>query len=360
MPAVTGCSLASSSVSAPAVARAADSEAAPRRVHPVEHQPGQRHPLLAEPLHEVGRLAQRVALRGGDHDEGRAAGLQQAVRRISPLAEAAEHGVERCDERLQVLEHLGAEHLGQDRRHGVEADADHLEVGPAARLGPAHQHADEAAVEEGAEPLGRVEEVQGRPAGRRVHDDQVPAVLGAQLPELLHRHVLLRAGEARRQGLVEGVVHDRLGPLGRGVGEDDLVEGPLHVEHHRVERAALGLVDPLDPARAVVQLGQAHRLRQPAGRVDGEDDDRAAGLGGSQAERRRGRRLADPAGAAAHDDPRRPVGDDLVEVEAGCWGRHRPLMPCPAGTAARPSRRARRGRRHREPSAGRRSGGRVP
>ena len=34
-------------------------------MHPVEHQPGQRHPLLAEPLHEVGRLAERVALRGG-------------------------------------------------------------------------------------------------------------------------------------------------------------------------------------------------------------------------------------------------------------------------------------------------------
>ena len=47
------------------------------RVHPVEHQAGQRHPLLAEPLDEVGRLAQRVALRGGHHDEGRAARLQQ-------------------------------------------------------------------------------------------------------------------------------------------------------------------------------------------------------------------------------------------------------------------------------------------
>ena len=27
------------------------------------------------------------------------------------------------------------------------------------------------------------------------------------------------------------------------MGEDDLVERPLHVEHHRVEPAALGLVD---------------------------------------------------------------------------------------------------------------------
>ena len=47
------------------------------------------------------------------------------------------------------------------------------------------------------------------------------------------------------------------------------------------------------------------RLGQPPGRVDGEHDDLAPGLGGAQGERGRAGRLADAAGAADHDDPDR-------------------------------------------------------
>ena len=68
-------------------------------VHPVDDQPGQRHPLGGEPLDEVGRLAQRVRLGRGDHDERGAGRLEQLVGLLGALAEAAEHRLERGDER---------------------------------------------------------------------------------------------------------------------------------------------------------------------------------------------------------------------------------------------------------------------
>jgi hypothetical protein len=100
-------------------------------------------------------------------------------------------------------------------------------------------------------------------------------------------------------------------------GEDDLVEGRLHVQHHRVQAAAGGRVDPGHGARGVVEGLDAHRLRQPAGGVDGEDDDLAAALGSTQRESRGGRGLADAAGAAAHDDAGGGVVEEGVHVEPG-------------------------------------------
>ena len=126
---------------------------------------------------------------------------------------------------------------------------------------------------------------------------------GAQLAELLHRHVLLRAGERAGDRLVEGVGQDLLGLLRGGVGRHDLVEGALHVEHHRVERAARRGVDAGDRPGGVVELGEAEGLGQPPRRVDGEDDDLAPVLGRPQPERGGRGGLADPAGAAADDDP---------------------------------------------------------
>jgi hypothetical protein len=98
---------------------------------------------------------------------------------------------------------------------------------------------------------------------------------------------------------------------------DDLVEGPLHVEHHRVEAAALAVVDALDRPRHVVQLGEAHRLRQPPRGVDREDDDAAPPLGRPEPERGGRRRLADAPGAAAHDDAGRRVVEQGVDVQDG-------------------------------------------
>jgi len=105
---------------------------------------------------------------------------------------------------------------------------------------------------------------------------------------------------------------------------DDLVEGPLHVQHHGVQAASRFSVVPVlivSPADAVhqpggvVQRGQAHRLGKPAGRVDGQHHDVPPARCGPQADRRGDRRLADPARAAADDDPGAPVADQAVDVE---------------------------------------------
>ena len=284
-------------------------------VHAVDDQSGQRHRLLLEPLDEVAGLPQGVALRCGDDDESGAGGLEQVVGGLRPLPEPAEHRLERADELRHVLEHLRTDDLGDDAGEEVEPGADDPEVGLAAGLRGGEQDADHAPVEERREPLRGVEEVQGRARRRGVHDDQVVVAAGLELAELLHRHVLLRAGEGAGQRLVEGVLQDLGRLVALGVGQDDLVEGPLHVEHHRVERAAAGRVDALDAAGGVVQLGQAHRLRQPLGRVDREHDGTAPALGGSQRERGGGGRLADAAGAGAHQDP--GGVEQVVDVEGG-------------------------------------------
>ncbi|OLT19936.1 hypothetical protein BJF78_10275 [Pseudonocardia sp. CNS-139] len=74
-------------------------EVGEHRVCAVEHEPGQRHLLGGEPVHEVGGLAQRVRLRGGHHQERRAGRAQQRVGGRRAFAEAAEHRVERLHER---------------------------------------------------------------------------------------------------------------------------------------------------------------------------------------------------------------------------------------------------------------------
>jgi hypothetical protein len=94
--------------------------------------------------------------------------------------------------------------------------------------------------------------------------------------------------------LVEGVGQDLRGLLG-GRALDDLVEGPLHVEHHRVERTTR-------PRSSAIPRRRAGCCRARSGRATGRAGGpgrwsarrRAARLGGAQAERGGGRRLADP------------------------------------------------------------------
>ena len=138
-----------------------------------------------------------------------------------------------------------------------------------------------------------------------------------ELAELLHRHVLLRARERARDGDVERVGQDLLGLLRAGLASHHLVEGALHVQHHRVERAALRACrrHAGHRPRGVVEGLDAHRLGQPARRVDGQHHDLAAALGGAQGQRRGGGGLADAAGAAAHDDAAAAVVEQGVDVE---------------------------------------------
>ena len=79
--------------------------------------------------------------------------------------------------------------------------------------GRLHEDAQRAAFDELGEAPRRVEEVERVAGRRRVEDEQVEAALAVQLEELLHRHVLLRAGQGAGDLLVDAVVR---GP-GRGV-----------------------------------------------------------------------------------------------------------------------------------------------
>ena len=303
-------------------------------LHAVEDQSGEGHAVLVEPVDEVGGLAQGVALGSGDHHERRTRILEQRVRRFCALAEPAEHRVDRADERRQVGEQLCAEDLGEHTGEESESRAEEL---PDASSGPPRRRGedlDEASVEEGAQAVGSIEEVQRRARGGRVDHDEVPGAvsigLGAQLPELLHRHVLLRAREGGRQCLVERVVEDRLSALRVGVGLDDLVEGPLHVEHHRAERALS--LDADDRARGVVEFGEPHGLGETSRRIDGEHADSPAHLRGAQTEGRGRRGLADATRAAAHDDARRGIAQERVHVERGDVGHQ--AIPCSCSMSA--------------------------
>ena len=185
--------------------------------------------------------------------------------------------------------------------------------------GGVQQQPQEPAVEQRAQVLGRVEEVQRRAGRGSVDHDEVPAAvrlrLGVQLAELLHRHVLLGAGELRRQGHIELVLQDRAAFSGVECAITTSSKVPLHVEHHRVQAAAGRGVDHRHRPRRVVQLADTERLGQPTGRVDGQHDDLAAGLGGAYRDRGGRRGLADAAGAAADDDLGLAITDDLVDVE---------------------------------------------
>ncbi len=241
---------------------------------------------------------------------------------LCAFAEAAEHRFERADERRQVVEQVATDDLRERSRYYPHRDRDDLQVGLAARLRRGGQQPHHPPVQESAEPVRRVQEVQRRARRRRVDDDQVPLVGGDELSKLFHRHVLLRACERGGQRLVEGVGEDLFGALGGGVFEHDVVERPLHVEHHREEPVVR---DALDHARGVVQLLQPHRLGQPPGRVDGQHHGAPARAGGDDSHRRRSGGLAHAAAAARDDDPRLGIANERPDVQSG---RAHGATPC--------------------------------
>src|SRR5690606_33304648 len=93
-----------------------------------------------------------------------------------------------------------------------------------------------------------------------------------------------------------------------------------------------------DAARGVVELGQAHRLRQPPGGVHGEDHGAPAAFGGAQAERGGGGGLAHAAGAAADDDAGALVVQDRVDVEGGGLSHAAPWLRMLSASSYRPAR----------------------
>ena len=170
---------------------------------------------------------------------------------------------------------------------------------------------------------GRLQEVQRVAAGRGVQHQQVVAPLLVQLVELLHRHVLLRAGHRVGELLVDRVGQHRVarGLVGR-VGVHELVEGALGVEHHRPQLAGAGEGVELHPGLLVAQLGQPQRVGQPAGGVDGEHRRLHSALGHAQGDRGRGGGLAHPARAGADHHALSP--DQLLDRSVTACARSRP------------------------------------
>ena len=151
-------------------------------VHPVEHQPGQRHRLLGQPVGEVGGLAQRVTLGRGHDDERRARLLEQVVGALGPLAEAAERRLDRRDERAHVAQQLAAEHLGQHAGEEPDAGAEHLTYARPPALAGATSTRSSRPSRKVAMPPRRVEEVERRAGRRGVDDDQVPLPVALSWP----------------------------------------------------------------------------------------------------------------------------------------------------------------------------------
>lgn len=94
---------------------------------------------------------------------------------------------------------------------------------------------------------------------------------------------------------------------------DNLVEGALHVEHHRVKGAGSG--DSLDRPRCVVECGEPHCLSKPSCWIDGEDAHPSTLLRGTQGNGSRRGRLANAAGSGAHDDSNGPITEDAVDAQ---------------------------------------------
>ena len=267
-----------------------------------------------------------------------------------------------------------AEDLGQRAGDHAEPGVQHPQVRAAAGPGRGGQQPDEPAVEEATPSrCGASRKSSADRRRRGVDDDQVPACrrvgVGAELAELLHRHVLLRAGEgAGRQRLVEGVGQDLRGLL-RGRRAPRTTSSKVRFMSSIIasQRAAGRRRRRPATGRGVLSSAvEAHRLGQPAGRVDGEHDDLAA----------RARRRAAPSAAAVVVLPTPPEPQQTTIRVAGSSSsastsssracarrgrrgrsRVRAAHASPWSRSARPARRARRGRCRRPAAAARTSGG---
>src|SRR5262249_57000268 len=127
---------------------------------------------------------------------------------LRPLLEAVVHAVEGQEELRQIGQEAEAERAVEDPererarlRRDLEREAPRVEV----RL---QEPAERARVEEAQEPIRRLQEVERVAGGRSVEDDEVEALVRRELEQLLHRHVLVTAGEGGGDVLVEAVLED--------------------------------------------------------------------------------------------------------------------------------------------------------
>ncbi len=242
----------------------------------------------------------------GDQHEGRLLRAEHLLDLDRALLEDVVHRRERAEE---VGELLQQGETGQPRQgpHEVAAgQVEHLqaEVARLERRGEQRAHplvADE--VEHAVRRVEKVERVGGR---RRIEHEQVVVAVQAQVDQLLHRDVLLAAGQRRGELLVETAPEDRLAPVGRSALDDQVVPGALEVEHHREElalRLEAGGAQHVgrDPGLGVAQFAQPERGGQPARRIDGEHQRLAPQLRALERQRRGDGRLPDSPGPHTDD-----------------------------------------------------------
>ena len=168
-------------------------------LNPVHNQPSERHVLRSESFNEVGRLAHRVWFGSGDNEEPSGVLLKETKRLIRTLPKSTEGRIDGRNEGSDIGEHLSAEDLPQNSREDSETGGCKPAQAATGSSGGRRENSDEATVQKRSQASGSVEEIQGTSGGRRVHHDQVPRGIGlrVQLPQFLHCHVFLRAGEGR-------------------------------------------------------------------------------------------------------------------------------------------------------------------
>ena len=240
----------------------------------------------------------------GRHDHERGAAVREQARDgLGSLDETVVHRLEQDEELRDVRQELRSQdpvgHLVEGSRREVDQPR------PVGHDQPAQQ----ARREEVGHALRRIEKVERVARRRRVDDDQVVLTLGVDLVEPLHRDVVVRLHEARRDVLVQRVGQDLLAGLLVGrMRADEIVPALLRVQHRRPQLAPrvaprLGEHVVGDADLVVPDPLQPQRVGQPTGRVDRQHQDAAALFdhgGGGQRGGRRG--LAHPSGSAGDDD----------------------------------------------------------
>ncbi len=168
-------------------------------VHDVGHE---RHRLLAEPPVEVERLPDGLRGRPRHQDETRGGIAQERVHALRPLLEPIVHPLEGQEELGEVPQELQAqEAVDQTEGHGPGSGGD-LEGQAAGHEVRPEEVPQDARVEEAHQAVRGVQEVEGVAGGRSIEHDEVEALVGRELQELLHGHVLVapRQGAKPRRG----------------------------------------------------------------------------------------------------------------------------------------------------------------